>query len=140
MMQTLEEHRMLKGFWISLTALLLLCACGKKGELKTVQTQKAGDYTVTVLSETGSIKNGPSDFVLEFRKTVDNQPVHVGSVEVAPVMDMAGMAPMMGQADTTPGDKVGQYHVKTNLSMAGLWKFNVKFADGQSVRINMNAE
>jgi len=30
--------------------------------------------------------------------------------------------------------------VKTNLSMAGLWKFNVKFADGQSVRINLNAE
>jgi hypothetical protein len=88
----------------------------------------------------GSIKNGASDFVLEFRKTADNQPVHVGSVEVAPVMDMSGMAPMMGKAETTPGDAVGRYHVKSNLSMAGLWKFNVKFADGQSVRINLNAE
>jgi len=131
---------MLKRFWISLCAVVLLVACGNKGELKTIQTQQAGDYTVTVLSETGSIKNGAGDFVLEFRKTADNQPVHVGSVEVAPVMDMSGMAPMMGQAETTPGDVVGRYHVKSNLSMAGLWKFNVKFADGQSVRINLNAE
>jgi hypothetical protein len=131
---------MLKRFWISLCAVVLLVACGNKGELKTIQTQQAGDYTLTVLSETGSIKNGASDFVLEFRKTADNQPVHVGSVEVAPVMDMSGMAPMMGKAETTPGDAVGRYHVKSNLSMAGLWKFNVKFADGQSVRINLNAE
>ena len=130
---------MLKRFWISLSAVVLLVGCGNK-ELKTVQTQQAGDYTVTVLSETGSIKNGSGDFVLEFRKTADNQPVHVGSVEVAPVMDMSGMAPMMGKAETTPGDTVGRYHVKSNLSMAGLWKFNVKFADGQSVRINLNAE
>src|SRR6185503_19858554 len=132
---------MLKRFWISLSAVVLLVACGNKGELKTIQTQQVGDYTVTVLSETGSIKNGASDFFLEFRKAADNQPVHVGSVEIAPVMDMTGLPPMMGRADTTPGDTVGRYHVKTNLSMAGLWKFNVKFADGQqSVRINVNAE
>ena len=86
---------MLKRFWISLSAVVLLVACGNRGELKTIQTQQAGDYTLTVLSETGSIKNGAGDFVLEFRKTADNQPVHVGSVEVAPVMDMSGMAPMM---------------------------------------------
>ena len=131
---------MLKRFWISLSAVVLLVACGNRGELKTIQTQQAGDYTLIVLSETGSIKNGAGDFVLEFRKTADNQPVHVGSVEVAPVMDMSGMAPMMGKAETTPGDAIGRYHVKSNLSMAGLWKFNVKFADGQSVRINLNAE
>lgn len=132
---------MLKRVWIALSALVLLCGCGNKGQLKAIQTQQAGDYTVTVLSETGSIKNGPGEFVLEFRKTADNQPVHVGAVEVAPVMDMAGMAPMMGKAETTPGDTIGRYHVKSNLSMAGLWKFNVKFADGQqSVRINVSAE
>jgi hypothetical protein len=131
---------MSKRFWISLCVVVLLCACGNKRELKAVQSQQVGDYTVILLSETGSIKNGASDFVLEFRKTADNQPVHVGSVEVAPVMDMAGMAPMMGKAETTPGDTIGRYNVKSNLSMAGLWKFNVKFADGQSVRINVSAE
>ena len=131
---------MSKRFWISLCVVVLLCACGNKRELKTVQSQQVGDYTVTVLSETGSIKNGANDFVLEFRKTADNQPAHVGSVEVAPVMEMAGMAPMMGKAETTPGDTVGRYNVKSDLSMAGLWKFTVKFADGLSIRINVNAE
>src|SRR5262245_38066940 len=135
MMRATEERRMSKRFWISLSVVVLLCACANKRELKAVQSQQVGDYTVTVLSETGSIKNGAGDFVLEFRKTADNQPVHVGSVEVAPVMEMAGMGPMMGKAETMPGDSIGQYHVKSNLSMAGLWKFNVKFADGQSVRI-----
>jgi len=131
---------MSKRFWISLGLVMLLCACGSSGELKTIHTQQAGEYTVTVLSETGSVKNGTSDFVLEFRKTADNQPVNVGSVEVAPVMDMPGMSPMMGSTTTTPGDALGRYDVKYTLSMAGLWKFNVKFGEGQSVRINLTAE
>ena len=131
---------MTRRFWISLSLGLLFSACGNGGELKTVQTQQAGEYTVTVLSETGSIKNGPGEFVLEFRKTADNQPVDVGSVEVAPVMDMPGMSPMMGSTTTTPSDTPGRYQVKSNLSMAGLWKFNVKFGSGQSVRINVSAE
>jgi len=130
---------MSKRFWIAPGLVMLLCACSS-GELKTIHTQQAGEYTVTVLSETGSIKNGANDFVLEFRKTADNQPVNVGSVEVAPVMDMPGMGPMIASAETTPGDKLGRYDVKYNLSMAGLWKFNVKFGQGQSVRINLTAE
>jgi hypothetical protein len=131
---------MSKKFWISLSVVALLCACRNSGELKTVHTQQAGEYTVTVLSETGSVKNGASEFVLEFRKTADNQPANVGSVEVAPVMDMPGMSPMMGSTTTTTGDAIGRYNVKYNLSMAGLWKFNVKFGDGQSARINLTAE
>ena len=131
---------MSKRFWSALSLVVLLCACGNSGDLQTVHTATAGEYTVAVLTESGSIKNGASEFVLEFRKTADNQPVHVGSVEVAPVMDMPGMGPMMGETATMPGDTIGRYNVKYKLSMAGLWKFNVKFGNGQSVRINLNAE
>jgi YtkA-like len=129
---------MSKKFWIALSVGLLVTACNK-GELKTVQQQQVGDYTLTVLSETGKAKNGANDFTLEFRKTADNQLADVGPVEVAPVMEMQGMAPMMGSATVMPAEKPGQYHVTSNLTMAGMWKFNVKFGD-QSVRINMNAE
>ncbi|HET9217144.1 MAG TPA: FixH family protein [Terriglobia bacterium] len=131
---------MVKKFWVSIGLLGLLFGCANSSELQPVRTEQAGEYTVTVLSETGSIKNGASDFVLEFRKTADNQPADVGAVEVAPVMDMPGMSPMIGAATTTPGDAPGRYRVKSNLSMAGLWKFNVKFGNGQSVRINLTAE
>jgi hypothetical protein len=131
---------MVTKFWVSIGLLTLLYGCSGSGELKTVHTQQAGEYTVAVLSETGSIKNGSSDFVLEFRKTADNQLVDVGSVEVSPVMDMPGMGPMLGSTTITPGDAPGRYAVKSNLSMAGVWKFNVKFGDGHQVRINLTAQ
>jgi hypothetical protein len=131
---------MVKKFWLSIGLLTLIYGCTNSSEFKTVHTEQAGEYTVTVLSETGSIKNGASDFVLEFRRTADNQPVDVGSVDVAPVMEMPGMGPMIGSTTITPGDAPGRYNVKSNLSMAGQWKFNVKFGDGQSVRMNLTAE
>ena len=131
---------MSKKLWIVLAVGLFPAACRGKGELKTVQTQQAGDITVTVLSESGSIKNGANDFILEFRKTDGNQLVNVGTVDVAPIMDMPGMGPMMGSASVTPADTQGRYRVVGSLTMAGLWKFNVKYGNGETVRINVNAE
>jgi hypothetical protein len=128
---------MRRGSWIALSVSLLVGGCAAK--LKTVQTQQAGEYTITVLSPSGSIKNGANDFVLEFRKS-ENQLVDVGTVYVAPVMDMPGMSPMMGTATVTPSDTPGRYRVTGSLSMAGLWKFNVKYGNGDTVRFNVNAE
>jgi hypothetical protein len=132
---------MLKKFWITLSMAFLLSACGG-GEktLKTVEQQQVGEYTVAVLSESGTMKNGANDFTLEFRKTADNQLVDVGPVEVAPLMEMAGMGPMMGNATVTATETPGRYNATSNLTMTGLWKFTVKFGDGQAVRINVNAE
>ena len=127
-------------FGLVLSVAILLSGCKKNGELKTVHTQKAGDYIVAILSESGTMKNGANDFTLEFRKAADNQLVDVGPVEVAPVMEMAGMAPMMATSTVTAGETPGRYHATGTLTMSGLWKFNVKFDGGQSVRINVNAE
>lgn len=122
-----------------MTLMLLATACSE-AELKTVKQQQVGDYTLTILSETGSVKNGSSDFFLEFRKTADNQLVDVGPVEVAPIMEMSGMAPMMASAEVMPTETPGRYHATSALTMSGLWKFNVKFGTGQSARINITAE
>jgi hypothetical protein len=119
---------------------MLLLGCRKNGELKPVQTQKTGEYTITILSESGTMKNGSNDFALEFRRTADNQLVDVGPVEVAPVMEMAGMAPMMGTGTVTASETPGRYRATGTFTMSGLWKMNVKFGNGQSVRINVNAE
>ena len=124
-------------------AVLLLFGCksGSNAEnLKPVQQQKAGDYTVSILSETGTMKQGATEYTLEFRKTSDNQLADVGKVEVSPVMEMAGMSPMMGGAEVTPADTPGRYSVKGNLTMAGLWKLNVKFGAEQQVRFSLSAE
>jgi hypothetical protein len=125
---------------VAVAACFLLVSC-KSGsaDFKQVEQQKAGDYTVTLLTETGTMKHGPAMYILEFRKTADNQLVDVGKVEVSPVMEMAGMAPMIGNADVAGTGTPGRYEVKGSLSMAGLWKVNVKFGD-QSVRFSLNAE
>jgi hypothetical protein len=85
------------------------------------------------------MKNGASTYALEFRRTSENQLVDVGKVDVSAVMEMAGMAPMMGTAEVSPTGTPGRYEVKGNLTMAGLWKMNVKFGD-QNVRFSLNAD
>ena len=118
-------------------------ACRKESNasnLKPVLEQKAGEYTVSVLSETGSIQKDSGSFVLEFRKTGSSQLEDVGKVEVSPVMEMAGMAPMMGGAEVTSSSTPGRYNVKGNFSMTGLWKVSVRFGSDKSVRFNLNAE
>ena len=132
---------MLKKCSIALLVSFFLSACGDNAaDLQTVHQQQAGDYTITILSETGAIQNGTSEFVLEFRRSSDNQLADVGSVEVAPIMEMPGMGPMMGTAAIMPDGTPGRYRVTSSLSMAGAWKFDVKFGAGESARININAQ
>ena len=89
---------MSEKLWISLSVGLLLFAC-TKGEMKTVQTQQVGEYTLTVLSDSGSIKNGANDFVLEFRKTGDGQLVDVGTRRRCADHGYAGNEPYDGKRD-----------------------------------------
>src|SRR5215510_13168679 len=124
---------------VAIIFLLFGCKGTNSADFKLIQRQAAGDYTVSILSPTGTMKNGASTYALEFRKTSDNQLVDVGKVDVSPVMEMAGMAPMMGTAEVSATGTPGRYEVKGSLTMAGLWKVNVKFGD-QNVRFSLNAE
>src|SRR4030095_3530414 len=100
---------------------LLLCAC-RHEEFKVVKQQEVGEYTLTILTPTGSVKNGANDVVLEFRRTSDKQLVDVSPVEISPVMEMSGMAPMMGTTTITPTDTPGRYRASATLTMAGVLK------------------
>ena len=124
---------------------LTLAACGNKGKggdvsnLKLIQQQKAGDYTVTVLNETGSLKMGKSKFFLEFRKA-DNQLADVGEVRLNSLMPMPGMAPMSGGASATPTGTPGRYTVEADFQMAGEWNFTVNFGNNQRAKFTLNAK
>jgi YtkA-like protein len=120
---------------------VVLFSCSKANtELKLVQQQQSGDYKIAILSETGTIQQGNKPFTLEFRKAADDQLVDVGTVVVAPVMEMAGMAPMMAPAQVTPSGTPGKYTTVGNLTMSGHWKVNITFANGQNARFNLSAE
>jgi hypothetical protein len=62
------------------------------------------------------------------------------AVNLAPVMEMAGMGPMMATSAVAPTSTPGRYTAIGNLTMSGHWKFNITFGDGQNVRFNISAE
>ncbi len=124
------------------TAVMLslgLVACGDDASnLKQIQQQRAGEYVVALLSETGQLKQGSNNYVLEFRKASDNQLVDVGGVQLQSIMPMLGMSPMSGGASATPSGTPGRYNVTADFSMRGKWNFTVIFGNGQRVLIPIN--
>jgi hypothetical protein len=80
-------------------------------DLKVIQTQKAKDMTITLLSESGQWTQGKNTFVLEFTSDATKQPVDVGKATLSTSMPMPGMAPMLAGAtlstDKTPGRYLG---------------------------------
>ncbi len=122
---------------------LVLTACGSGGDtsnLKQIQQQRAGEYVITLLNETGQLKQGPNKFVLEFRKASDNQLTDVGNVQLNSLMPMPGMSPMSGGASATPSGTPGRYNVESDFQMAGTWNLTVKFGSGQQARFALKAQ
>lgn len=110
-----------------------LVACNKGGELKAIQTQKFKDLTITLLSETGELKQGKNEFVVEFRSATSQQPVDVGVVALASTMSMPGMSPMSAGVELSPTGEIGRYRAKAGFEMSGAWQFALQW-DGPAGR------
>jgi hypothetical protein len=78
-------------------------------ELKAIQTRKAKDIVITLLSESGQWNQGKNAFVLEFTSDTTKQPVDVGKVVLNTNMSMPGMAPMVADATLSPDKVPGRY-------------------------------
>ena len=109
-----------------------------------LQKVQAGDLDVVLLAPTASLKTGQDDsFTLEFRRTGSDALVDVGTVKVAATMPMAGMPPMMANAEATPSGTPGRYTVKSHLTMTGTWSFGVEWqgpAGNGSAKLSANAQ
>ncbi len=123
---------------------LTLTACSKSsgsgGELKQVAQQRVGDYLVSLLSESGQLKQGPNKYVMEFRKAADNQLVDVGEVKLSSRMPMPGMSDMTGGASATPSGTPGRYNVESDFEMRGKWNFGATFGNNQRVMFPVNVQ
>ena len=121
---------------------LTLVACSSSGgsELKQLSQQRVGDYVVSLLSESGQLKQGPNKYVMEFRKASDNQLVDVGEVKLNSQMPMPGMAPMISGASATPSSTPGRYNVESNFGMRGMWTFQATFGNNQRVMFQVNVQ
>jgi YtkA-like protein len=78
-------------------------------ELKVVQTQKAKDVVITLLSESGQWTQGKNSFVLAFSSAKTQEPVEVGKVSLNTSMPMPGMSPMIAGATLAPDNAPGRY-------------------------------
>ena len=129
---------------VALTTVLTACGGGSGGgdtsNLKQIEQQRAGEYLVTVLNETGQLKQGPNKFVLEFRKAADNKLTDVGNVQLNSLMPMPGMSPMSGGASATPSGTPGRYQIESDFQMVGTWTFTVKFGNNQQARFALKAQ
>ena len=97
---------------MGLTGILLtglLFGSGQGAEMKIMQTHKAKDMVVTLLSESGQWTQGKNSFVLELTSADTKQPVDVGKVTLSTSMPMPGMAPMLAGATLTPDKTPGRY-------------------------------
>jgi copper/silver efflux system protein len=100
--------------------------------LKTIRTAVSGDVRVVLLNATGTLRQGRTDFVVEFRSARTGRLIDVGTVRVEANMSMPGM-PMSGEIETSATSTAGRYTATGQFGMSGVWKMTVQW-DGPAGR------
>jgi Cu(I)/Ag(I) efflux system membrane protein CusA/SilA len=91
-----------------------------------VQTIRAGDLDIALMSPTGSLRQGRNSFTFEFRRTGTTTLVDVGTVRASANMAMPGMV-MSGGLQVTPTDVAGRYAATAEFGMAGAWQMAIEW-------------
>jgi Cu(I)/Ag(I) efflux system membrane protein CusA/SilA len=103
-----------------------------------IQTVRAGDLDVVLLSPTGTLQQGRNAFTIEFRRTGTNTLVDVGSVRASANMPMPGMV-MSGGLQVAPAGVPGRYSASAEFGMAGAWQMAIEW-DGPAGKGSVNFE
>ncbi|HQR37509.1 MAG TPA: FixH family protein [Blastocatellia bacterium] len=128
---------------VSLIFSIVLAGCSSAGPASTqkeIAKQRSGDYVVTLLNDTGQLKQGENAYTLEFRKASDNSLVDVGPVTATTQMPMPGMSNMVGDTVVTQSGTAGRYNVKTSFGMKGSWTASFTYGDNQKVQLSLKAQ
>jgi Cu(I)/Ag(I) efflux system membrane protein CusA/SilA len=94
--------------------------------LQVVQTVRAGELDVVLLSPTGTLRQGRNSFAIEFRRTGTDALVDAGSVHASANMTMPGMV-MSGGLQVTPTKVTGRYAATAEFGMAGAWQMALEW-------------
>jgi Cu(I)/Ag(I) efflux system membrane protein CusA/SilA len=89
-----------------------------------VQTVRAGDVDVVLLSPTGTLRQGRNRFTIEFRRTGTDTLVDVGAVRASANMTMPGMV-MSGGLEVAATPTAGRYAATAEFGMAGAWNMTI---------------
>jgi len=108
------------------------------GAAGVIQTVRAGDLDVVLLSSTGTLKQGRNSFTIEFRRTGTNALVDVGTVRASANMPMPGMV-MSGGLQVRAAGVPGRYSATADFGMAGAWQMAIEW-DGPAGKGSINFE
>ncbi len=135
---------MKKLLFLLVTVSLLTAACsgGNQAEsepatdaatapaTETAESSDEGGVAIALITpEDATVPMGDAELVLQVVDPATNEPVEVETLEVDLSMPMDDMDDMTAMAVVEPAEEPGQYLVKTNLGMEGLWIMEVKSAD-----------
>ncbi len=108
------------------------------GAAGVIQTVRADDLDVVLVSPTGALRQGRNAFTIEFRRTGTNTLVDVGTVRASATMPMPGMV-MSGGLQVAPTGVSGRYSATAEFGMAGAWQMAVEW-DGPAGKGSVNFE
>jgi Cu(I)/Ag(I) efflux system membrane protein CusA/SilA len=91
-----------------------------------VQTVRAGDVEIVLLSPDAALRQGRSNFTIEFRRPDTDALVDVGTVRASANMTMPGMV-MSSGLQVTPSGVPGRYLATAEFGMAGAWQMAVEW-------------
>jgi Cu(I)/Ag(I) efflux system membrane protein CusA/SilA len=91
-----------------------------------VQTIRAGDLDIALLSPTGTLRQGRNSFTFEFRRAGTTTLVDVGTVRASANMPMPGMV-MSGGLQVTRTGVAGRYAATAEFGMAGAWPMAIEW-------------
>jgi Cu(I)/Ag(I) efflux system membrane protein CusA/SilA len=103
-----------------------------------VQSIRAGDLDVVLLSPTGTLRQGRNTFTIEFRPTGTETLADVGTVHASANMAMPGMV-MSGGLQVTPTATPGRYAATAEFGMAGAWQMSIEW-DGPAGRGSVSVQ
>ena len=105
---------------------------------RPIQTVRAGDLDVVLLSPSGALRQGRNAFTIEFRRTGTSTLVDVGTVRASANMAMPGMV-MSGGLQVSAPSVAGRYGATADFGMAGAWKMAIEW-DGPAGKGSVNFE
>jgi hypothetical protein len=108
------------------------------GAAGVVQSVRAGELDVVLLSPTGTLRQGRNAFTIEFRRTGTTTLVDVGTVRASANMSMPGMV-MSGELQVAPTRVPGRYAATAEFGMAGAWPMAIEW-DGPGGTGSVNFE
>ena len=103
-----------------------------------IQTVRAGDLDLVLLSPAGTLRQGRNAFIIEFRRAGTTTLADAGSVRASATMPMPGMV-MSGGLQVAPTSVPGRYSATAEFGMAGAWQMAIEW-DGPAGRGSVTFE